>query len=551
MAKIKSEDLLQSIRESAPNILARNVDKIDDVVESIGDAIKKLTTDYSFEHIQHDGVDRNGKKISVDELRIRVPSFLRRRIADDLIPEVTKEIKTGYTQKIHPKKFTISFRLNGKNESESVGVGSAKGRVTTTSLTKDVNNKKHVIAFYIMNKVGQKDTSINLKPSSPIFNLSNTTKNVGEYVSHLVTSINSDKTLLEGEKEYLKDLVDVAHKSAKTGNTVKPKSSDVSNDFLDKVAVQFSELVCPLYAISLLKETALKDMIPRNINDLKIKIPNDSVQLYDYEIISGNEVLKVSVKGGRISQQASLDALFGNVNVVKFNTIFKNNERIVSTSAKKRYGEFESIVANKVMTGAGQANALMAVAQIYRSNVPNAKKKQLEEQLFDYYKFDNRQQKDSVINWFKSLRRKYTGREKLSSTTTNKKHLKDVQEWLQNVRDNRKSRVPSKFDAENPNDYIVWYASFACELALTRHSGITKQPMNDTTNSNYRNFMVEKFIKEYKIILQSFATKKGGSIETKISIKEEDLNEWFSIRSKNGFGNYQDKIGIDPVGRNR
>lgn len=126
-----------------------------------------------------------------------------------------------------------------------------------------------------------------------------------------------------------------------------------------------------------------------------------------------------------------------------------------------------------------------------------------------------------------------------------------MQEWLQHVRDNRRSRIPSKFDTQNPNDYIVWYASFACELSLTRHSGITKQPMNDATNSNYRNFMVEKFIKEYKIILQSFATKKGGGIETKISIKEEDLNEWFSIRSKNGFGNYQDKIGIDPVGRNR
>ena len=63
--------------------------------------------------------------------------------------------------------------------------------------------------------------------------------------------------------------------------------------------------------------------------------------------------------------------------------------------------------------------------------------------------------------------------------------------------------------------------------------------------------MVEKFIKEYKIILQSFAAKKGGDIETKISIKEEDLKDWFSIRSKNSFGNYQDKLGIDPVGRNR
>ena len=71
MAKIKSEDLLQSIRESAPNILARDTNKIDDVVEFIEDAIKKLTTDYSFEHIQHDGVGNNGKKISVDELRIR------------------------------------------------------------------------------------------------------------------------------------------------------------------------------------------------------------------------------------------------------------------------------------------------------------------------------------------------------------------------------------------------------------------------------------------------------------------------------------------------
>ena len=30
------------------------------------------------------------------------------------------------------------------------------------------------------------------------------------------------------------------------------------------------------------------------------------------------------------------------------------------------------------MTGAGQANALMAVAQIYRSNVANAKKRELE-----------------------------------------------------------------------------------------------------------------------------------------------------------------------------
>lgn len=551
MAKVKSEELLQSIRESAPNILARDTDKIDDVVESIGDAIKKLTTDYSFEHIQHDGVGKNGKKISVDELRIRVPSSLRRRIADDLIPEITKEIKVGYTQKIHPKKFTISFKLNGKTENESIGVGSAKGRVTTTSLTKDVNNKKHVIAFYVMNKVGQQDVVLNLKPSSPIFNLDNTTKNVDEYVRHLITSVNSDKTLLEDEKEYLKDLVETAHKSAKNGNIVKPKASSVSNEFLDKVSVQFSELVCPLYAIGLLKETALKDMIPRNINDLKIKIPNDSVQLYDYEIISGSEVLKVSVKGGRIPQQASLDALFGNVNVVKFNTIFKNNETIVSSSAKKRYGEFESIVANKVMTGAGQANALMAVAQIYRSSVPNAKKKELEKELFDYYNFDNRQQKDSVINWFKSLRRKYTGREKLSSTTTNKKHLQDVQEWLQHVRDNRKSRIPSKFDTANPNDYTVWYASFACELALTRHSGITKQPVNDNTNSNYRNFMVEKFIKEYKIILQSFAAKKGGDIETKISIKQEDLKDWFSIRSKNSFGNYQDKIGIDPVGRNR
>ena len=37
-------------------------------------------------------------------------------------------------------------------------------------------------------------------------------------------------------------------------------------------------------------------------------------------------------------------------------------------------------------------------------------------------------------------------------------------------------------------------------------------------------------------------------LEDEISIKEEDLNKWFSIRSKNGFGNYQDKIGIDPVG---
>ena len=63
MAKIKSEDLLQSIRETAPSILARDVDKIDDVLESIGDAIKKLTTDYTFEHIQHDGVDKNGKNI--------------------------------------------------------------------------------------------------------------------------------------------------------------------------------------------------------------------------------------------------------------------------------------------------------------------------------------------------------------------------------------------------------------------------------------------------------------------------------------------------------
>ena len=477
--------------------------------------------------------------------------LLRRRIADDLMPEITKEIRAGYTQKIHPKKFTISFKLNGKTENESVGVGSAKGRVTTTSLTKDANNKKHVIAFYVMNKVGQKDVDINLKPSSSIFNLDNTIKKVDEYIRHLINSINSDKILLENEKDYLKDLVEAAHQSAKTGRVVKPSSSLVSNDFLDKVAVQFSELVCPLYAIGLLKETALKNLIPRNINDLKIKIPNDSVQLYDYEIISGDEILKVSVKGGRISQQASLDALFGNVNVVKFNTIFKNNERIVSSSAKKRYGEFESIVANKVMTGAGQANALMAVAQIYRSGVPNAKKKELEKELFDYYGFDNRQQKDSVINWFKSLRRKYTGREKLSSTTTNKKHLKEVQEWLQHVRDNRKARVPSKFDTDNPSDYTVWYASFACELALTRHSGITKQPVNDNTNSNYRNFMVEKFIKEYKIILQSFATKKGGDIETKISIKEEDLKDWFSIRSKNGFGNYQDKMGIDPVGRNR
>jgi hypothetical protein len=551
MAKIKSEDLLQSIRETAPSILARDVDKIDDVLESIGDAIKKLTTDYTFEHIQHDGVDKNGKKISVDELRIRVPSSLRRRIADDLIPEVTKEIKVGYTQKIHPKKFTITFRLNGKTENESIGVGSAKGRVTTTSLTKDANNKKHVIAFYIMNKVGQKDTSINLKPSSPIFNLDNTTKKVDDYVKHLITSVNSDKTLLENEKEYLIDLVNTAHQSAKNGSIVKPKASSVSNDFLDKVAVQFSELICPLYAIGLLKETGLSDIIPRNISDLKIKIPNDSVQLYDYEIISGNQVLKVSVKGGRIPQQASLDALFGNVNVVKFNTIFKNNERIVSSSAKKRYGDFESIVANKVMTGAGQANALMAVAQIFRSYSSNAKRRELEEQLFDYYKFDNRQKKDSVINWFKSLRRKYNGHEKISSVTANKKHLTDVQEWLQHVRDNRKSRIPSKFDVANPNDYTVWYASFACELALTRHSGITKQPVNDNTNSNYRNFMVEKFIKEYKIILQSFAAKKGGDIETKISVKEEDLKDWFSIRSKNSFGNYQDKIGIDPVGRNR
>lgn len=551
MAKIKSEELLQSIRESAPNILARDTDKIDDVVESIENAIKALTIDYSFEHIQHDGVGKNGKKISVDELRIRVPSSLRRRIADDLIPEVTKEIKVGYTQKIHPKKFTISFKLNGKTENESIGVGSAKGRVTTTSLTKDTNNKKHVIAFYVMNKVGQQDVLLNLKPSSPIFNLDNTTKNVDEYVRHLINCINADKTLLENEKEYLKDLVETAYKSAKNGNIIKPKASSVSNEFLDKVSVQFSELVCPLYAIGLLKETALKDTIPRNINDLKIKIPNDSVQLYDYEIISGSETLKVSVKGGRIPQQASLDALFGNVNVVKFNTIFKSNERIVSSSAKKRYGDFESIVANKVMTGAGQANALMAVAQIYRSNVANAKKRELEKELFDYYNFDDRQQKDSVINWFKSLRRKYTGREKLSTTTTNKKHLKDVQEWLQHVRDNRKIRVPSKFDTANPNDYTVWYASIACELALTRHSGITKQPVSDNVNSNYRNFMVEKFIKEYKIILQSFAAKKGGDIETKISIKEEDLKDWFSIRSKNSFGNYQDKLGIDPVGRNR
>ena len=76
MAKIKSEDLLQSIRETAPSILARDVDKIDDVLESIGDAIKKLTTDYTFEHIQHDGVDKNGKKISVDELRIRVKMMI-------------------------------------------------------------------------------------------------------------------------------------------------------------------------------------------------------------------------------------------------------------------------------------------------------------------------------------------------------------------------------------------------------------------------------------------------------------------------------------------
>jgi len=551
MAKIKSEDLLQSIRESAPNILARDTNKIDDVVEFIEDAIKKLTTDYSFEHIQHDGVGNNGKKISVDELRIRVPSFLRRKIADDLIPEVTKEIKVGYTQKIHLKKFTISFKLNGKTENESIGVGSAKGRVTTTSLTKDVNNKKHVIAFYIMNKVGENDVTLNLKPSSPLFNLDNTIKNVDDYVRHLINSVNKDKTLLEDEKEYLKDLVETAHKSAKNGRIVKPKTSSVSNQFLDKVSVQFSELVCPLYTIGLLKETGLKDMIPRNINDLKIKIPNDSVQLYDYEIISGSEILKVSVKGGRISQQNSLDDLFGKVNIVKFNTIFKNNERIVSSSAKKRYGEFESIVANKVMTGAGQANALMAVAQIYRSGVANANKKELEEQLFDYYKFDNRQQKDSVINWFKSLRRKYTGKEKLSSTTTNKKHLQVVQEWLQHVRDNRKSRIPSKFDTANPNDYTIWYASFACELALTRHSGITKQSVSDNTNSNYRNFMVEKFVNEYKIILQSFVAKTGGDIETKISITEEDLKDWFSIRSKNSFGNYQDKLGIDPVGRNR
>ena len=552
MTKIKADDLLQSIKETAPNILGRDTDTVDDVIEIITSNIKKLTSDYSFEHIEYDGVGKNNKKISVDELRIKVPSSLRRKIANDLIPEITKEMKAGYVQNTHSRRFTISFKLNGKTENESIGFGSSKGRVITTSLTKDTTNKKHVIAFYIMNKVGQNDASINLKPSSPIFNLDNTTKKVDEYVRHLLTSINSDKTLLDDEKEYLKDLVEVSYKSAKTGNVIKPKVSSVSNEFLGKVATQFSELVCPLYAICLLKETALKDMIPKNIDDLKIKIPNDSVQLYDYEIIAGSEILKISVKGGRIPQQASLDNLFGEVNVVKFNTIFKNKDRIVSSSAKKMYGEFESIVANKVMGGAGQANALMAVAQIYRSNIPNAKKKELEKQLFDHYKFNDGNQKDSVIKWFKSLRRKYTGKEKLSSTTTDKKQLVDVQEWLQHVKANRKSKRSSEFDSADPSDYTIWYASYTCELALERHSGgIIKQPVNDNINSDYKKFIIEKFIKEYKIILQSFATRKGGSIETKISVKEEDLKDWFSIRSKNSFGNYQDKIGIDPVGRNR
>jgi hypothetical protein len=70
-------------------------------------------------------------------------------------------------------------------------------------------------------------------------------------------------------------------------------------------------------------------------------------------------------------------------------------------------------------------------------------------------------------------------------------------------------------------------------------------------NSNYKKMIVEKFIKKCEVFLQSFAVNPNGNIKTKISIKAEQLNQWFSVRTKNSFDNYQDKLGIDPVGRKK
>jgi hypothetical protein len=93
--------------------------------------------------------------------------------------------------------------------------------------------------------------------------------------------------------------------------------------------------------------------------------------------------------------------------------------------------------------------------------------------------------------------------------------------------------------------------SFVCEMALQRHSGMRNNVSMTAKNSNYKKMIVEKFIKKCEVFLQSFAVNPNGNIKTKISIKAEQLNQWFSVRTKNSFNNYQDKLGIDPVGRKK
>ncbi len=401
----------------------------------------------------------------------------------------------------------------------------------------------------------RKSENINLKPSSPIFELSNTTKTVADYYKHLKDCLdaydkNTEKILSANEIKYLKELVESAYKSAEliTGRIENVKSNfKLDDDFRKKVATQFSELVGPLYAICLLKKTAINEQMPKNINKLKIKIPSDSVPLYDYAIIlENNKVLKVSVKGGAIPINASLDKLFGNVNTVKFNTIFKG-EKI----DEDIYGKFEAIVANNVKTKAGRVSALTAVTEIYNTTGDSNfgdKKNELGKQLFDFYNFKDMKQKKIIISWLKSLKYSYKPEQKIFSTITTKakkdiEKLQVLEEWLKKILNKTKANIA-------PNDCTMWYASFICEQALQRHSGMNRLPMA-ARNSNYKNFIVKKFIEKYKIFLQSFAVKPNGTIETKISIEKEDLKEWFSVRSKNSFNNYQDKLGIDPVGRKK